>query len=218
MRMQVWKDNRVKLPADPSKSLQSIVIIKLFRMEIRILFYYRFPCLMRRHSEPVTAKNKRKMASAQQQSQQPPVAVLSSVNEDAALLQSNQVSSSSVYQNNGVANNWMQNGSIESRIRALSSSNSFRPTKPTFTNWGGSQQYSNQQQNYWPQQQWNTQQTDPQWWNHSAPAQPSEMRPNNPIQPFQNLLQNQPQRPSITVQVLLSNQHIIKEFIDNILL
>ena len=173
---------------------------------------------MRRHSEPVTAKNKRKMAAAQQQSQQPnpPVTVLSSVNEDAALLQSNQVSSSSVYQNGAANNSWMQNGSIESRICALSTSNSFRPspTKPTFINCGGGQQYSNynQQQSYWPQQQWNTQQTDPQWWNRSVPPQPSEMRPfgpANPIQPFQNLLQNQPPRPSITVQVLKSNLYLI---------
>ena len=136
----------------------------------------------------MTGKSKRKSAPASAQVHQPtpqPVLV-SSINEDAALLQSSQVSSSTMYQ---------------------AASGAFRPARPVVTNWGGyHHHFQSPPANYptWMQQpatpSWNggcypQPPANSQWW----AQHPQMARTFNPIQiPFQ---QQQPARPSITVQV-----------------
>jgi len=159
---------------------------------------------MRRHSEPIPSKNKRKS-----QAQSDPI-VYTPANEDAALLQSSHVTSSTYYERSPSRSFLEQSSSMESKIRALQvSSQTYRPAVPAFTNWGG--YIPPPQQQYWQQQPHNNYRPpDPQlsqWWRQklSSPP-PSEVRPFgpvNPIQPFQNLLRHPapPAKPRVTVQV-----------------
>jgi hypothetical protein len=159
---------------------------------------------MRRHSEPIPSKNKRKS-----QAQSDPI-VYTPANEDAALLQSSHVTSSTYYQRSTPSRSSFleQSSSMESRIRALQT---YRPPVPAFTNWEGYCIPPPQQQQYWQQQQpHNNYRPDgpqlSQWWRQNVSAPPSEMRPfGPPVHPMQNLLRHPappaPAKPRVTVQV-----------------
>lgn len=162
--------------------------------------YDRFPSIMRRHSEPISGKNKRKSTGKQNE----PV-VYTPANEDAALLQINHVTST-YYDPSANRNSTERCHPLESEIWPLP-----RPTQlatPAFNNWSGyvpaaSQQYG------WHRPQWNS-------YHYQSPTpnpQPLSQRwrqnfhlPQNDTpaiqQPFQNLLETTPAKSNrVTVQV-----------------
>lgn len=169
----------------------------------------KYPSILRRHSQPIPSKTKRK---AQIQSNR---VIYTAANEDTALVQSSHVTSSTYYERHPSRTFLEQSGSMESKIRALqTSSQTYRPavdhlmSNPAFASWGG---YTPPpQQQCWQQPPWHNRPSDPQlsqWWRQNLSSPSSEMRPFgpvNPVQPFQNVIRHQPPlltEPRVTVQV-----------------